>query len=238
MVCFHCGIYGHHKDLCPRLCSPEATSTTYVASVPMANDPKIPVLGNPYGPWMLVERKKRVLRNSLVTRHSSVSTRSNMETRQVFKFNPVFEANDVPHGSVPDSLSDKPVNSAPQVSTLVLLLENHTPVDVISTPIDQPILVQQITPITDDLNTKSLDGKPIQRKKATVIPKKLVVTPLGPKKTGSLGAKSSKSQMSLSNLAMYNARNIASSSFPSRAIVTKKINTQVLDPPKHHVVHH
>ncbi|KAL4332931.1 hypothetical protein GQ457_07G004560 [Hibiscus cannabinus] len=34
----------------PMLCSPEVTSTTYVASVPMANDPKIHVLANPYGP--------------------------------------------------------------------------------------------------------------------------------------------------------------------------------------------
>ncbi|KAK8659998.1 hypothetical protein V6N13_050934 [Hibiscus sabdariffa] len=182
MVCFYCGIYGHHKDLCPRLCPPEATSSATAASVLMANDSTNPVLADPYGPWMLVECKKRVSRNSLVARHSSALTRSIMETMQVSKFNHVFEANDMPHGSVSDSLPNKPVNPAPQESTLELLPENHALVDVISSPIDQPIVVQQITPITDDPDTKSPTERPIQRKKAIVIPQKWLSHLLAPKR--------------------------------------------------------
>ncbi|KAK8659999.1 hypothetical protein V6N13_050935 [Hibiscus sabdariffa] len=37
---------------------------------------------------------------------------------------------------------------------------------------------------------------------------------------------------------MQNAHNIASSFVPSRAIVTKRINTQVLDSRKHQAIHH
>ncbi|KAK8683968.1 hypothetical protein V6N13_040007 [Hibiscus sabdariffa] len=191
MVCFHCGIYGHHKDLCPRLCSLEATSSAIATSVSMANGLEITVPADPYGPWMLVEH----------------------------------------------SLSDKNVNSALQESALELFPENHALVDVISTQLDQPILVQQIMPIINGPNTKSTATNSIQRKKTNVINKKVAVTPLGPKKTGSLAVKSSKSQMSLNKLAMHNARNIASSSGPSRAIVSKKINSLVLDPTKNQVVH-
>ncbi|KAL4297847.1 hypothetical protein GQ457_12G017420 [Hibiscus cannabinus] len=151
MVCFHCGIYGHHKDLCPRLCSPEATSAAIATSVSMANGLEITVPADPYGPWMLVEH----------------------------------------------SLSDKNVNSALQESALELFPENHARVDVISTQLDQPILVQQIMPIINGPNTKSPADNSIQRKKTVVINKKVAVTPLGPKKTGSLAVKSSEIQMSL-----------------------------------------
>ncbi|KAK8578234.1 hypothetical protein V6N13_047088 [Hibiscus sabdariffa] len=82
MVCFQCGIYGHHKVLCPKLCSPEAPSSGTATSVPMATAPANHVLAGPYGPWMLVERKKWISCNSLPGRHSLASARSNMETMQ------------------------------------------------------------------------------------------------------------------------------------------------------------
>ncbi|KAK8516386.1 hypothetical protein V6N12_068993 [Hibiscus sabdariffa] len=76
----------------------------------MATAPANHVLAGPYGPWMLVERKKWISCNSLPGRHSLASARSNMETMQVSKFNLVFEANDVPHGSILDSLFNKHVH--------------------------------------------------------------------------------------------------------------------------------
>ncbi|KAK9024620.1 hypothetical protein V6N11_004778 [Hibiscus sabdariffa] len=55
MVCFQCGTYGHVHDQCPRNLQPEAlAASTGSALVPPS--PQLPA--EPYGPWMLVEKRR------------------------------------------------------------------------------------------------------------------------------------------------------------------------------------
>ncbi|KAE8725779.1 putative carboxylesterase 15 [Hibiscus syriacus] len=58
IVCFHCGIYGHHKDLCPQLSAQENVQPVTEGPPPPSPVTKTPIQDEVFGPWMLVERKK------------------------------------------------------------------------------------------------------------------------------------------------------------------------------------
>ncbi|KAH1083865.1 hypothetical protein J1N35_023626 [Gossypium stocksii] len=59
-VCFSCGCYGHLKDVCPSN-GPALNSSTgkeQVSSLGVVK-PASAGMGDPFGPWMIVERKSR-----------------------------------------------------------------------------------------------------------------------------------------------------------------------------------
>ncbi|KAL4297544.1 hypothetical protein GQ457_12G009380 [Hibiscus cannabinus] len=85
-VCFHCGIYGHLKDICPKLhCSDEIppAASEIPTSTPV---PAHSVPDEAFGPWMLVERRKRNLRSV-----SSVIPAPKDPLPAVSVVNPIFD---------------------------------------------------------------------------------------------------------------------------------------------------
>ncbi|KAJ8747622.1 hypothetical protein K2173_001822 [Erythroxylum novogranatense] len=63
IVCFHCGVYGHTQDHCPRLVvhprnKDGAPSTTRQMTTPIPSKEER-AAAEPYGPWILVESRKR-----------------------------------------------------------------------------------------------------------------------------------------------------------------------------------
>ncbi|KAK9001735.1 hypothetical protein V6N11_024433 [Hibiscus sabdariffa] len=86
MVCFHCGHYGHLKDICPKLqCSDEVPAAA--SEIPLSTPaPTHSVPDEAFGPWMLVERRKRNPRSI-----SSVISAPKDPLPAVSVVNPIFD---------------------------------------------------------------------------------------------------------------------------------------------------
>lgn len=69
MVCFGCGKYGHHKEICPTSPPSSNNSREVKSEMPMQNQPLAMEVsddgkstceeGSKYNPWMLVKRNLR-----------------------------------------------------------------------------------------------------------------------------------------------------------------------------------
>lgn len=63
MVCFHCGRYGHLKEMCPQKTTENNHVNDSMSSIPSPKnkttmEDETDKMPEPFGPWMLVEKNK------------------------------------------------------------------------------------------------------------------------------------------------------------------------------------
>ncbi|XP_039037153.1 uncharacterized protein LOC120174332 [Hibiscus syriacus] len=177
-IYFHCGIYGHHKYICPQL--PAQRDVQPMTEIP----PRQPqttensVLDEAFGPWMLVERKKRNSRNVNYVKQLVHDSSPIIE-----KSNPVFKA--IPNNQ-----------------------ENRSKSRVIEMESTMPSLVSPLNPkISSLIEPKSNPpDKNKSNDKAPTNPKKAPAVPYAPKKQTHLGGKPAKLHALIKN-PMQGSRN-------------------------------
>ncbi|KAL4352071.1 hypothetical protein GQ457_06G018000 [Hibiscus cannabinus] len=166
MVCFKCGTYGHVTECFP-LAQVNAGDTT-VQSSPTACRKVIP--SEPFGPWMLVERRQRRQNKPSVPIETHVAT----TPPQGSKFNPIFMED-----KVVDELGHHPI---PPTDLIHEKLQDPTPI----LPTEEPVPPSPAAPLaTNDktMRTKSKGKIPLSvRKPPTVV--------LAPKNTNIMPQKS------------------------------------------------
>ncbi|KAL4353703.1 hypothetical protein GQ457_06G025370 [Hibiscus cannabinus] len=116
IVCFKCGTYGHDTDLCPLAKGSE--SETAVQPPPSARPKTIP--SDPFGPWMLVERRQR----RQPWKETLPETPVVAPSPQGSRFNPIFM--DDPAA---DDFGHPPASSA-TLQHVQTTTPNHIPSDI------------------------------------------------------------------------------------------------------------
>ncbi|KAK8594358.1 hypothetical protein V6N13_126166 [Hibiscus sabdariffa] len=209
-VCFKCGIYGHLQDICSTSHSNEDSSLPPTILPPqLAPVVPISIPDEPFGPWMLIERRKR---NSKVPNSAIRVARE--DHPQCFISNPIFTPLVADSESHPDGVihaiedqtdSFMEVSAIPNQSNIV---SNSSEISI-----QQPAKV----------NAKGKQSG-ISKKSTTLI--------LNPKKSGTAGPTGLKLRHAFSLSAMHNSRTATSS---SKVLASKP--TVALDPVKHKAVH-
>ncbi|KAK9022315.1 hypothetical protein V6N11_002591 [Hibiscus sabdariffa] len=157
VVCFHCGTYGHIHDQCPRRLQPEdPPSTTVLPPIP----PSTQLPTEPFGPWMLVEKKR-----NRTTRTNRTSSRPNdvpLVTHS--RFNPLFSGND--HAHIPDTHV--------AVDSIEAPAEHIEPTGDITAPTVVPVIQNPVATLTseNDLATVSAGKKSKAKSKVTGVMRK------------------------------------------------------------------
>ncbi|KAL4354463.1 hypothetical protein GQ457_06G022390 [Hibiscus cannabinus] len=208
MVCFHCGLYDHLKDICPKLqCSDEVppAASEIPTSTPV---PAHSVPDEAFGPWMLVERRKRNLRSV-----SSVIPAPKDPLPVVSVVNPIFDLPANEQEIVPETRDSVP---SPIVSGI---------------PIDPPPSVT--APSRHNSNKHVAQRKPTSiSKKAVSIPnmtKRLAVN-------GSRVAKQLSAILKNPVHTSRDPSHLHESSTSKSAPAPSKASMVALDPFKHHAV--
>ncbi|KAK8712766.1 hypothetical protein V6N13_147994 [Hibiscus sabdariffa] len=176
MVCFKCGTYGHVTERCP-LTQVNAGDTT-VQTSPMACRKVIP--SEPFGPWMLVERRQRRQNKPAVPIETHVATTPPQGSR----FNPIFMED-----NVVDEFGHHPI---PPIDLSNAKLLDPTPI----LPKEEPIPPSPAPPLaTNDktVRTKSKGKIPLSVRKPPAVV-------LAPKNTNIMPRKSGMSLPSTSRL--------------------------------------
>ncbi|KAE8661262.1 hypothetical protein F3Y22_tig00116925pilonHSYRG00037 [Hibiscus syriacus] len=113
-VCFHCGIYGHHKDLCPQLPTQGDVQPMTEIPPPQPQTTENSVSDEAFGPWLLVERKKLVPNNLKNRSKSRVIEAESTVPLLVSPSNPEISSLTEPKSILPDKHKAKdkaPTNS-------------------------------------------------------------------------------------------------------------------------------
>ncbi|KAL4363545.1 hypothetical protein GQ457_04G013420 [Hibiscus cannabinus] len=166
-VCFHCGIYGHLKDICPQLQQPVSDSSPPQPEAPLPDPPAVhSVPDKAFGPWMIVERRKRNPRAAITVNQAP---KDSMLITHLS--NPIFESSEDPHvqslnvrDPIPDSVVEPTIPPAAHVS------------------------VADTTPSSSS-HRQQLPAKSSSSGKSTGIPKKASSISLAPRKPTVSGVK-------------------------------------------------
>ncbi|KAL4309737.1 hypothetical protein GQ457_01G012650 [Hibiscus cannabinus] len=222
-VCFHCGIYGHLKDICPQLQQLVSDSSPPQPEAPLPDPPAVhSVPDETFGPWMIVERRKRNPRAAITVNQAP---KDSMLITHLS--NPTFESSEDPHiqslnvrDPIPNSMVEPTIPPAAHVS------------------------VADTTPSSSS-HRQQLPAKSSSSGKSTGIPKKASSISLAPRKPTVSGVKVARH--ATSNFPSSGSRSQghlhdnSSSSLPCVSILSHSSSgppAVILDPAKHQVVHH
>ncbi|KAK8997026.1 hypothetical protein V6N11_020518 [Hibiscus sabdariffa] len=104
-VCFHCGTYGHLKDICPNLKISDDVAPMHSGAPPPAPVPGPSVPDEDFGPWMIVEKRKR---------NSRLPPQVN-RVNHVNHTNPIFEEINPAQASTLDSREIAQISASPAI---------------------------------------------------------------------------------------------------------------------------
>ncbi|KAL4312880.1 hypothetical protein GQ457_01G005440 [Hibiscus cannabinus] len=215
-VCFSCGIYGHLQDICPKHMAPSEDcsinrETVHTSPVPV----EVPTPIDPYGPWMLVEKRRRNLR-----RQPAVNPVSTVNQNITPSINPLFE----------------PTDAAPVTLPLPIIQEPNldSSSNVTYPEVSHPIINVESNP-TDDVDPSNR-GKSKTRGKSALTITNSSGAPVGSRKGVVVAAKSLKTRLPISLNPMQGSRSFSRNGASSSSIQQNLSKSSVLDPVKHQAV--
>ncbi|KAL4366348.1 hypothetical protein GQ457_05G002760 [Hibiscus cannabinus] len=224
-VCFNCGVYGHLKDICPKLQNSDPLTSVHPDAPPPIPPSTLPTPAEDFGPWMLVEKRKR--------NHKSSAANRVLPSSQVAQSippitNPIFVESDNLRDSLPES-REPAVNSATLVN-------------------DRPVIQEASLAIVSD-STVTVPDPPnhiSQGNKGSTIGKSANSANTGvslSKKSSIVGVRFMKQSHATSKPPAHGPRmtllqQAPSSSRPPRVPAHRTSKSVVsLDPSKHHAIH-
>ncbi|KAL4386352.1 hypothetical protein GQ457_09G013800 [Hibiscus cannabinus] len=184
-----------------------------VPAVPAPVEAPTPV--DPYGPWMLVEKRRRNSRR-LSTTNPVITVDPNIAPA----INPLFE----------------PTNAAPV--TLPLIQESNLDSSSnVNIPAENNQVIN-VESIHADVVDSSIQGKSKLRGKSALTMKKASGTPVGSKRGVIVASKSVKSHLSTSAIPMHGSRGLSRNDASSSRLQQNLSKPNILDPVKHQAVKH